>query len=76
MSSLPCFNSSLEKIFKNLKSINFFGTTEPLVVDILKKCQKIEEFYLFTDDSHCKSFLKHFFQYILRLDFSKTFERC
>ena len=40
MSSLPCFNSSLEKIYKNLKTIEFIDTTEPLLVDIHKKMSK------------------------------------
>ena len=57
MSSLPCFNSSLEIIFRNLKSIKFVGTAEPLIVDILKRCQKIEEVTLLIEDSHCKYFL-------------------
>ena len=56
MSSLSCFNSSLEKVCKNLKTITFYCTAEPLLVNILKKCQKIEEFTLFSKGSHCKFF--------------------
>ena len=60
MSSVSCFKSSLEKICKNLKTLKLCGTNEPVLVDILKKCQKIEEFTLSIDRLHCKSFFIFF----------------
>ena len=57
ISNLSCFDSSLEKIFKNLKSIRFFGTAESIIIDILKKCQKIEDLIIYCEDFPCKSFL-------------------
>ena len=60
MLSLSRFNSSSEKICKNLKTLKLCGTNEPLIVDILKKCQKIEEFTLSIDRLHCKSFFIFF----------------
>ena len=69
MPSLPFFHSSLEKICKNLKTIKLIGTAEPLLINILKKCQKIEDVTLFSYRFHCKSLLKYIFQYLLILDF-------
>ena len=72
MSSLPCFNSSLEKVYKNLKTIKLIGTAELLLVNILKRSKKIEELTIFSEGSHCKFSFKLFFSVLIKTGLFKN----